>query len=266
MSGDVALRSPRVIAGASEIPLLWGSFDAPINLTRTKNASEEMLRAAGAFKEPGESWQIGRDKVVDLDVLEAHLPVLACKSVIPTVVDLIPESSWGASLANILTANSWAKIRMPCLVEAGACEECGSVERLECHEVWAYDECQAVQTLIGFRCVCFRCHEMYHLGLAQTRGRFGEAFRRLAVINRIRDNELRPYREAIVDKFRARSEIEWALDLSILKGMRLAVKARFERVTPNLLMGDGPAGEVEILVQGVSLGCDEASGRKVVLS
>jgi hypothetical protein len=54
--------------------------------------------------------------------------------------ELIPETSWGASLANLLTTSSWAALRNQVIEQNHrVCELCGlQINALEAHEVWEY--------------------------------------------------------------------------------------------------------------------------------
>src|SRR5690606_23658509 len=134
-------------------------------------------------------WYITREARVLLEPLDPFLPQIARKRIVPNVVDLIPETSWCASLANLLTAKAWGLLRDATLSAAGGCEDCGSADNLECHEVWSYDEAKGVQKLEALKAVCSACHETYHLGLASTRNRYSIAFARLVLINRIAKHE-----------------------------------------------------------------------------
>lgn len=98
---SVAFNSARSIENATKIPLL--GWQDRINLVRTANVASEALRAGGAKTDGPDSWYITRDTNVLLEPLDGYLPHIARRSIVPNVVDLIPETSWCASLANILT-------------------------------------------------------------------------------------------------------------------------------------------------------------------
>lgn len=265
MSASVLFAAPRVIADASKIPFL-GSSDE-IGLVRTANIDGAALRAGGARGgTKGRRWYITRAPSVLLEPLDQFLPQIARKSIIPNIVDLIPETSWGASLANILTTSAWAQMRDQVIRDAGGCEDCGYGDKLECHELWSYDEVTGVQTLRGLRSVCSLCHETYHLGLASVHNRYGLAIARLALINRINKREVADFEEAIFSKFLQRSELEWALDLSLLAGRRLSIKTKFSQIGPNVIGGETKAGEVEVMLSGIEILEPTASGRPFVLT
>src|SRR3546814_17266667 len=88
---------------------------------------------------------IERDGSVLLEPLDPFLPQFARRSIVPNVVDLIPETSWCSSLANMLSTRSWKLLRDVVIARVGGCEDCGSRANTECHELWSYDEDLAVQ-------------------------------------------------------------------------------------------------------------------------
>lgn len=250
----------RTINSATKIPPL--GWQDRIRLVRTGGVSAEALRAGGARKTEKCGWFILRDEHVVLHALEPYLPQLAKPSIIPNVVDLIPATSWGASLANILTPGSWKRVRDGVVNFAGGCEDCGVQNNLECHEIWSYDEEIGVQTLVGLRSVCDACHETYHLGFARVNGRYAAALERLATINRIAKKEIERFESEIVEKFISRSEIEWTLDLTAIAGSNLSLKTKFALVAPGTIQAQGKAGEVQVSIQGVKL---EHKGKGLVL-
>ena len=151
-----------------------------------------------------------------------------------TVVgDLIPDTSWGASLANILTHTSWNKLREPLIAKNHhVCELCGNRHvRLDVHEIWSYrfppaDEMAfqssevavfGTQTLQGLMTVCTECHECFHLGRANTVGRLGEALERLRMLNHWGTEEMDRYYKEVGRRWEEASAIYWMLDFSQLK-------------------------------------------------
>jgi hypothetical protein len=133
--------------------------------------------------------------------------------------DLIPASSWGASLANLLTNRAWNEIRKPILAASGQrCRICSGAGD-ECHELWAYSspplsDTLGVQRLMGIVALCHRWHEIFHWGLANKRGRGDEVRRRLAEHNGWTSQQLAEYRSEQGAVWKARSQHYWALDLS----------------------------------------------------
>ncbi len=56
-------------------------------------------------------------------------------------VELIPRTCWFKNVRSEVTPTQWEKLRKQTLEKAGhRCEVCGAGGRLECHEVWEYDD------------------------------------------------------------------------------------------------------------------------------
>jgi hypothetical protein len=63
--------------------------------------------------------------------------------------------------------SKWDKLRKQVYAKAGdACEICGSKRKLNCHEVWKYNDRNYIQKLKGFRALCNMCHFVAHFGFA----------------------------------------------------------------------------------------------------
>lgn len=81
-------------------------------------------------------------------------------------LELVPVSTWGQSLAQLLPQPVWDTVRREVYSNAGyQCEVCdtrGVV--LHAHEIWEYDDRKRVQKLVGFICLCEDCHAIKHWG------------------------------------------------------------------------------------------------------
>lgn len=228
--------SIRSIADATGIPRLNRYDD--VQLVGVREEDEPIVRGLGA-RRTKVGWWVARSRDLDLDALDPFLPRYARRDVVPLIVDLIPSTTWHASLANVLVKSCWDDLRAEAAAEAGGCEECGVSSGLECHERWAYDPSHMVQRLVGFETLCGSCHETRHLGFASVRGRFDQVFGRLCVANRILPHEREGYYAIIVGRFRARSTSHWDLDLSMLSGrgsrMKKAVTHRGEGILAGVI-------------------------------
>ena len=147
------------------------------------------------------------------------------------VGDLIPGSSWGSSLANLLTKSQWDVLRAPVIERnSGVCEFCGQlVGGLDVHEVWNYSELPSQaemgslrddevffgrQTLMGLVGVCKACHACFHPGLAHVQGKLDAVRARLAVINGWDLEQVERYLDVLYERTEVFSSIHWRLDLS----------------------------------------------------
>jgi len=112
------------------------------------------------------------------------------------------------------------------------CEICGSrAEELD--EVWEYEESDgsAVARLVGFRSLCAKCHLATHLGLAQLRRRFGEAFYWVQAVNGLSRTEAARLVDLAVEVWKCLSSIppaRWSLELPALG--EIEARPRLERL------------------------------------
>ncbi len=151
----------------------------------------------------------------------------------PLFVDLVPASCWFTNVRSCVAPADWDRIRRMVYSRAGnRCEACGSpCDRarriwLEAHERWSYDLTPTdepfaswgmpVQRLRRLVCLCTRCHETTHLGLAGLRGHHERAFDHLCAVNGWSRSTARAHVAEANALFEERSRVEWLLDLNIL--------------------------------------------------
>ncbi|HBP1341807.1 TPA: hypothetical protein L5T32_004150 [Pseudomonas aeruginosa] len=155
--------------------------------------------------------------------------VLANSKVV--VGDLIPSTSWGASLSNMLTWDSWDALRKPLIkMNSNVCELCGSkCKRIEVHEKWLYNvpigdgavetynqksALFGTQLLNGLMTLCSYCHRCFHLGREEVNGTLNESLERLAILNNWHPENVRRYHTAVFTRWRSNSNFLWRLDLA----------------------------------------------------
>jgi hypothetical protein len=136
-------------------------------------------------------------------------------------IELVPSSAWNQNLRLALPKGAWEKIRKEVFEKSdNKCVICGKIGKLNCHEVWEYDNKNHVQKLAGFLALCSLCHAVKHLGFAglAVSKHQGPAFEKLVkhfmkVNNCSRQDFLNHQKEAY-QKFEQRSHFEWSLDLN----------------------------------------------------
>ncbi len=212
------------------VPALDGNYSVPagkVYLPVAPSREIEVL-AAGARKGPKGGYFVPLEEVGRPEI-QPYLPFIARRTIEPIRMDMIPQSSFGASLANMLTDSDWERIRQPTIDEAGGlCRICGEKGRrqsrkVDCHEIWSYlgpDEPDhwGVQRLEGLIAVCEPCHLMFHLGFANATDRYGIAIERIRAVNRWTQPEAERYGHLLGQSWIERSKRPWALDLSSLAG------------------------------------------------
>ncbi len=145
-------------------------------------------------------------------------------------VELVPSSCWFSNLRSELSKEEWDRLRRPVFKRAGRhCEVCegrGAQHPVECHEVWEYDDDAHVQHLVGLVALCPACHEAKHMGYASRVGRAGEARAHLARVNGWSMDDVELYLEMQFEQWSRRSQHEWSLDLSWLRGFGLDISPK----------------------------------------
>lgn len=145
--------------------------------------------------------------------------------------DLIPETSWGASLYNLLTSTSWNGLRLPLLERNHYTCECCGIQRktLEAHEIWEchfpdqdeIDQCRennwlvmGVQKLVRLISVCEDCHLCFHLGYANSIGKLDQTLDRLRALNKWTNQQIIDYEQLVFERWNQANEFHWQLDFS----------------------------------------------------
>ena len=159
------------------------------------------------------------------------------------VPDLVPRTSFFRNLRSLLKTGEWDTIRRSVYADAGhkcsCCGEPGGKSLLHCHEVWEYNEKACIQKLVGLICLCAKCHEVKHIGLAQIKGRYDQALYHMMAVN----NESSGVCEkAIQEAFRTwkrRSSLLWKLDVAELERLLPLAKAKEPPSLPDITGLDG---------------------------
>lgn len=191
-----------------------------------------------------------------------HLPALLHPTHVVTG-ELIPSTSWGASLSNLLTKKSWDGLRHP-LIEKNhqVCELCGVKSNpMDVHEVWSYEFPSSLevrqaeesnqslfcdQVLDGFLTVCQACHACFHLGFAKVKGRLPQVLNRLAKLNQWNAQTLDQYTQEVFHRFKLASGFNWMLDFKNLQhpegGLTIKKEWNFYQEGSPILTLDGKYG------------------------
>lgn len=134
-------------------------------------------------------------------------------------IDLVPLTAWGKSLRTKMGRTKWDKLRKKVLADQGnVCAVCGSSEKLQCHEVWTFNEETGVQSLQGFQAACSLCHLASHFGLAKNLADQGHVnldnvIAHFLKVNGITKAQFEKHKDESFALWRKRSKREWQLDL-----------------------------------------------------
>jgi hypothetical protein len=103
-------------------------------------------------------------------------------------IELVPKTCWFSNVRNHVSNEEWKAISRQ--VSCGAlnrCQICGGRSpigaRVECHEVFLYDEQTRTQKLVSLVALCRPCHSVKHIGRTQMEGHEPEALVQLATVN-----------------------------------------------------------------------------------
>ena len=138
-------------------------------------------------------------------------------------IELVPRTCWFSNLRKELKQSEWDKVRKYTygLSKDYSCMICGrKVERLEAHEIWAYDEANHIQKLIGLVALCHDCHSVKHIGHTKLQGKekFDQAVKHFCRVNDCEFDKFEYFYEEAFRCWDRRSKIKvWNLDISYLK-------------------------------------------------
>lgn len=134
--------------------------------------------------------------------------------------ELVPDGCWYSNLRSILSKRQWDFLRADAKERSGGkCMICGKkTERLDAHEVWSYDQDNAVQKLEDIIAVCKDCHSVIHIGYTQLKGNEERAEKHFMAVNGCSYAEYRKALGEANELHQKRNQIpEWKLDLTYLK-------------------------------------------------
>lgn len=140
-------------------------------------------------------------------------------------VELIPTTCHFSNVRTTVTPAEWDKIRFISYAAANnKCEICGSdglkqgyKHRVECHEVWDYNDENKIQKLIKLISLCVICHQVKHIGRATIIGKQAICHKQLALVNKWTPKQVMEHIAEAFEVHKQRSKHKWKLDISILK-------------------------------------------------
>ncbi len=134
-------------------------------------------------------------------------------------IELVPQKSWYNNLRKVIPPEEWDKIRKKSYQDAGhKCAICGSEGKLNCHEVWNYNDKTYLQKLEGFIALCDMCHHVKHIGLAgilDSQGKldYEKVVEHFMKVNQCDKRTFEEHRKRAFGEWRERSKHGWQVDL-----------------------------------------------------
>lgn len=90
-------------------------------------------------------------------------------------IELIPKTCYGQNVRTMISAKRWDKFRKEVYAnDNNRCRICESEKRLNCHEVWEYNDAARTQRLLRFETVCGMCHHVVHFGMSRILAKKGQ--------------------------------------------------------------------------------------------
>ena len=135
-------------------------------------------------------------------------------------VELIPKTSFYSNMRKELSKEGWDKVRKSTYRKYNyRCGICNAKGRMNCHEIWEFDEGRGVQTLMGYEALCDLCHHVRHIGFASILARKGKldyekVVKHFCKVNKCSVEEFRTHTDQAYDTWDKRSKIKWRVDIS----------------------------------------------------
>lgn len=141
--------------------------------------------------------------------------------------ELIPYSMHYKNVRAILSQDNWQVVAKIAYRQSKyKCDICHAKGKLECHEIWQFDDKKLTQKLIGLTSLCPECHRVKHIGLAKKMGYYNSTIKHMAKVNKISISQAERYVEYAEIEVRKRKE-EYALDLTYLNGYTSNLPRRY---------------------------------------
>ena len=136
-------------------------------------------------------------------------------------IELVPSTIWFSNIRNAVSKDDWDKIREESYAKTNyKCGICGVTGKLNCHEIWEYDDKNKIQRLNGFIALCDNCHWIKHIGLAgimSNKGKlnYEELIEHFCKVNECTRESFLKYEEEAFKKWEERSKHQWKQDFGI---------------------------------------------------
>ena len=141
-------------------------------------------------------------------------------------IELVPSTSWYNNLRNKMDKRDWEQLRKKTYGSYGhQCGICDTREgRLNCHEIWEYDDKEHIQKLIGFIALCGLCHHVKHIGLAGILAEKGQldydkVIEHFMKVNGCDRHTFLAHKRQAFAQWRERSQHDWQVDLGEYRDM-----------------------------------------------
>lgn len=135
-------------------------------------------------------------------------------------IGLVPRTSWAMSLRDNMPRSAWDKLRKEVHARNGfKCQICGSKNKLNCHEHWAFNDKTSTQKLVALETVCSMCHHVANFGRVLQLAATGhldleEVIRHFLKVNGCDRATFEEHSRAAQALFEQRSRKKWRVDFA----------------------------------------------------
>ncbi|HLE48610.1 MAG TPA: HNH endonuclease [Patescibacteria group bacterium] len=137
--------------------------------------------------------------------------------------DLLPDTTWNNNIRNMMGVSEWDKLRKKVYkLYKLQCGICKTKRKLQCHEIWKFDDEDHTQTLTGFIALCELCHAIKHIGFAKIQSDRGDIdwevlVKHYCTVNKCRKEFFKSDYQKALKMFERRSKYDWVVKIGDLK-------------------------------------------------
>lgn len=132
-------------------------------------------------------------------------------------IELVPKTCFYSNVRKVVSKSKWDKIRKKAYKRSNnKCAICDTKNvKLNCHEIWSYDDQKHIQHLDGFQALCENCHMIKHAGFSMHTKKGKELYdrekliRHFCEVNECTKEDFLEHEKAAFKKWRERSQHEW---------------------------------------------------------
>jgi hypothetical protein len=133
-------------------------------------------------------------------------------------IELVPSTVWYSNVRLLVSKTVWDMIRKESYNIANyKCQICGVSGRLNCHEIWEYDDKKHIHKLRGFIALCDDCHMIKHMGFAGIQASKGlidmdKLIEHFMKVNNVDEKTFNGHEKDAFEVWHERSKYEWEQD------------------------------------------------------
>lgn len=134
-------------------------------------------------------------------------------------IELVPSTAWENNLRKILPRSVWQELRKEIIKKAkNKCQICGATGKMDCHEVWKYDDKNHIQELVNLQAICSMCHMVKHFGFSTLRLHMPQEklVKHFMQVNKCSRKDFIKHLSQETQKFNERSQYEWQISIPFL--------------------------------------------------